>query len=127
MFMSMLVEPRIRPVGLAISRPVSLLPETRVLGQESVPWLEHHVLFAKGGSRCHSCTAYKAGRDGLGNRAVEVRHDQNVELGGGLDELHAGVVNDHLLEGDGGVLLGGLARALEEQAVHHLPASASPT
>jgi hypothetical protein len=52
--------------------------------------------------------------------AVEVLHEEYVELSGVLDELHCAVVDDDLLVLDSTVVLGDAARTLEEEAVREL-------
>src|SRR4029077_9134119 len=52
--------------------------------------------------------------------SVEVRQDEHVVLLRTLDELHAEVVHDSVLELEVRVLLGDLARNAEEEAVREL-------
>jgi hypothetical protein len=58
---------------------------------------------------------------GRGNKlTVEVGHDQHVKLCRVLDQLHAGVVDDHLLVLYVGVVLRLLPAAFYEQTICHL-------
>lgn len=52
--------------------------------------------------------------------AVQVRHDHDVELLGAGDGLHGGVVDNHVVDLEGGVLLGGLVEGAAEQTVGQL-------
>ena len=54
------------------------------------------------------------------NTTVKVRHDHNVELLGTADTLHAGVVDNHVVGLDGGVLLAVLLDGVAEEAVGEL-------
>lgn len=51
---------------------------------------------------------------------VQVRHDHDVELLGAGDGLHGGVVDNHVVDLEGRVLLGGLVEGAAEQTVGQL-------
>lgn len=51
------------------------------------------------------------------NAAVQIRRDHNIELMWFGDQLHAAIVDDHVVVLDFRVLLGHLPRRLQEQAV----------
>lgn len=52
--------------------------------------------------------------------SVQVRHDHDVELLGAGNGLHGGVVDNHVVDLEGGVLLGGLVEGAAEQTVGQL-------
>ena len=92
-----------------------------VLRGRAVDGLEHGRLGADVGPRRHAQAADEAGREVADDVAVEVRQDEDVVELGLLDELHAHVVDDAVLEGDPALVLGGDgAAALEEQPVREL-------
>ena len=51
---------------------------------------------------------------------VQIRHDHDVELLGAGDGLHGGVVDNHVVDLEGGVVLGGLVEGAAEQTVGEL-------
>lgn len=76
-------------------------------------------------------TAHAATRDDTGatnkgsanvgqNTTVKVRHDHNVELLGARDSLHGGVVDNHVANLEGRVLLGDLVEGAAEKTVGKL-------
>ena len=69
----------------------------------------------------HDTGAADEGSADVGQDAtVEVGHDEDVELLGPGDALHAGVVDDHVVEGEGGVFLAGVMEGVPEQTVGQL-------
>ena len=83
--------------------------------------LEDRRLGADVGARCDAEAADQPGREVAHDVAVQVRQDQHVVQLGLLDELHAHVVDDAVLELDPAVVLGGDRPAtLEEEAVGQL-------
>lgn len=64
--------------------------------------------------------ADEAGADVGQDAAVQVGHDHDVELLGAADALHGGVVDDHVVGLDGGVLLADLLDGVAEEAVGQL-------
>ena len=58
--------------------------------------------------------------DILYDGAIEIGHDHDIELLGGLDQLHRGVVDDHLLVLQMGILFGHLPASLQKQAITYL-------
>ena len=108
--------------GLATFFPAIPCPECRVLGvtSDKLPLLENSELASEGGSGGDTWPSDKPGGDGVDDGPIEVGHDHDVELLGGLGELHARVIDDHLLVLDGGVLLADLPAALEEEPVGKL-------
>ena len=64
------------------------------------------ALLADVGARGHAQAADEAGAEVGDDVAVEVLEQQDVEARGVEHELHAGVVDDHLVVGDLGIVLG---------------------
>jgi hypothetical protein len=67
--------------------------------------------------------AQHVGHDG----AVQVGHHHHVKLVGVGHELHAAVVDDHVVVRDVGVLFGNLLGHLEEQTVGQFPGRKNKT
>ena len=65
-------------------------------------------------------TTDETGSEVVNDGAVQIRHDHNVELVGVGHELHASVVNDHVLGLDHWVLLGDFSESSEEETVTFL-------
>lgn len=65
----------------------------------------------------NASTADETGREVVDDGAVQVRHDHHVELVRVRDELHAGVVDNHILRLDHRVQLRDLSESPEEEAV----------
>ena len=86
----------------------------------SLPWLEHHVLASERRPGGDSRSAHKSRSERPDDGPIKTRHKKDIELLGGLDELHAGIIHNHLFELDGGVLLGDFSGTFQEQSVHHL-------
>src|SRR3954452_17968562 len=94
---------------------------TRVLGRGAVDGLEHRGVRPDVRSGRDAETADETGVQVAHDVAIQVREDENVVLVGLLDQLHAHVVDDPVLELDPTVVLGcDRARDLEEQAVRQL-------
>ena len=101
-----------RGVGLVLAR---------VLGRGTVHGLEDGRLGADIRPRRDTQTADETGAQVTDDVPVEVRQDEYVVQLGLLDELHAHVVDDAVLEGDPALVLGGDRPAtLQEQAVREL-------
>lgn len=54
------------------------------------------------------------------NTPIEVGHDHDIKLLRSRDSLHGCIVNDHVVDGQGWVLLGDLVESVSEQAVGKL-------
>ena len=54
------------------------------------------------------------------NTSVQVRHDHDVKLLGAGDSLHGGVIHDHVVDLQGGVVLGDLVESAAEETVGKL-------
>jgi hypothetical protein len=65
----------------------------------------------------NASTADETGGEVVDDGAVQVGHDHHVELVRVRDELHAGVVDNHILRFDHGVQLRHLSESSQEQAV----------
>lgn len=65
-------------------------------------------------------TTNQGGTDVGQDTTVQVRHDHDVELLRAGDGLHGGVVDNHVVDLEGGVLLGGLVEGAAEQTVGQL-------
>jgi len=79
------------------------------------------VVFARDEASAANEAAQHVGHDG----AVQVGHHHHVKLVGVGHELHAAVVNDHVVVGHFRVLLGNLLGHFQEEAVRQLPANAT--
>jgi len=99
-------------VGLILTLDV----ETNV----SAAGLEYCDFAAHVAARDDTRAADKTGADVGEDAAVEVGHDHDVELLRAGDTLHAGVVDDHVVGLDGGVLLANLLDGVAEEAVGEL-------
>lgn len=64
--------------------------------------------------------ADKSGTNVGQNAAVQVRHDHDVELLRAGNSLHGGVVDNHVVDLEGGVLLGNVVEGAAEQPVGQL-------
>ena len=97
------------------------LVETGVLGRRAVDGLEDGGLGPDVGARRDAETADEPRAQVADDVAVEVRQDEDVVQRRLLDELHAHVVDDAIVELDPAVVLGGdRAAALEEEPVGQL-------
>jgi hypothetical protein len=79
------------------------------------------VVFARDEASAANEAAQHVGHDG----AVQVGHHHHVKLVGVGHELHAAVVDDHVVVLHFGVLLGNLLGHFQEEAVRQLPANAT--
>src|SRR3954470_20693038 len=94
---------------------------TRVLRRRAVDRLQTRSVRPDVGSGRDAETTDETGRQVAHDVAIQVREDEDVVLVGLLDQLHAHVVDDPVLELDPTVVLGcDRARGLEEQAVRQL-------
>ena len=97
------------------------LVQAGVLGRRAVDRLEDRRLGPDVGARRDAEAADQPGRQVADDVAVEVRQDQDVVELGLLDELHAHVVDDAVLELDPALVLGrDRPAALEEEPVGQL-------
>lgn len=65
-------------------------------------------------------TTDKSGSDVGEDTAVQVRHDHDIELLGAGDSLHGGVVDNHVVDLQGRVVLGDLVEGAAEETVGQL-------
>lgn len=75
------------------------------------------VVFARDEASAANEAAQHVGHDG----AVQVGHHHHVKLVGVGHQLHAAVVDDHVIMLDLGVFLGHLLGHFQEEAVRELP------
>jgi hypothetical protein len=73
-------------------------------------------------ARDYTRTADESGTDIRYNRAVQIRHDHNVELLRFCNKLHGGIVHDHIVELDARwpVFLRNTTESVEEKAITEL-------
>ena len=72
------------------------------------------------GARYDACTADQAACQIVDDVTVQIRHDHHVELLRVANHLHAGVVDDHRVELDVRIVLGGLLAASQKEAIRQL-------
>lgn len=82
--------------------------------------LEDGNLLSKVGAGNDSGSSNETAGNVGDNVSVQVGGDEDVKLAGVGDELHASVIDNHLVEVDLGVLLGDAAGGIEEETVGHL-------
>jgi hypothetical protein len=101
---------------------VGLVGVHDVLGNVTASRLEEGVVAADVAAGDDARAADERSADVRHDRAVQVRHDHNVELLRLRDELHRRVVDDHVVRGDARrlVLLRNAAERVQEEAVAEL-------
>lgn len=82
--------------------------------------LENSGVTAHVAARNQTGTTDKSGSDVGQNATVQVRHDHNVELLGPGDSLHGCVVDNHVVDLQSRVVLGGLVEGVAEETIGQL-------
>lgn len=82
--------------------------------------LEHSDIATHVAAR-HNTGTTNEGRADVGQDAtVQVRHDHDIELLGARDSLHGGVVDNHIVHFQSGIVLGNLVEGAAEETVGQL-------
>jgi hypothetical protein len=120
---SMLVEAEMseqHAAGQEHSSRVSLVLALDVKTDVTAAGLEDGDLTAHAATRDDTGTTNKGSANVGQDTAVKVRHDHNVELLGARDSLHGGVIDNHVADLEGRVLLSDLVEGAAEKTIGKL-------
>jgi hypothetical protein len=120
---SMLIETKVsqqHAAGQKHSSGVSLVLALDVKTDVTATRLENSNLATHVATRDNTGTTNKGGTNVGQDTTVKVRHDHNVELLRTRDSLHGGVVDNHVVGLEGGVVLGDLVEGAAEKTVGKL-------
>lgn len=99
---------------------VGLVLTLNIQTDVTAAWLEHGNFTTHVATRNDTWATDKASTNVGEDTSVQVGHDHDVELLWSADTLHAGVVDNHIVGLDGGVLLADLADGVAEETIRKL-------
>lgn len=120
---SMLIEAEVsqqHAAGQEHSSGVRLVLALDVKTDVTATRLENSDLTAHVATRDDTRATNKSGTNVGQDTTVKVRHDHNIELLGTRDSLHGGVVDNHVVDLEGRVVLGDLVEGAAEKTVGKL-------